>query len=238
MLIGVATMRPKESEETITSWQKLCWLCTPREVIDNSQENIGVVAAYQLIYQKAKGIVAYIHDDVEIFEYGWDKRVLTEFEDPSVGVVGFGGALVHGGPALYRRPYHISQLGRSLYMSNTKDAEDHGERFTGVRDVAVLDGFCLIVRKELLDKCDGWDPENWPSHHVYDYRICAEAHRHGYRCRVVGIKCQHRGGETAVSAKYQEWATSTKWGSDAEMHAAGHRLFYDRYRDVMPWRCE
>jgi len=122
-------------------------------------------------------------------------------------------------------------------VSNTTDAENHGQRYTGARDVAVLDGFALIVQRALLDKCGGWQPDKWPPHHCYDYRIAAEARRQGYRVRMVGVACQHFGGRTATTPQYQEWAKKTKWGSDAEMHRIGHRMFYEEYRDVMPWRC-
>ena len=36
-------------------------------------------------------ILCYLHDDVVCREPGWDKRVLAQFNDLKVGVVGFGG---------------------------------------------------------------------------------------------------------------------------------------------------
>lgn len=199
----------------------------------------GVLAAYEHGYLSAKGetesIICYAHDDVEVFDKDWQERVETEFQDPTVGLVGFGGAKRHGTPDLYKRPYKLTNLARFDYYSNQKDAETHGTRFDGVMDVAVLDGFCLIVRQELLDKMGGWQPDKWCPHHIYDYRVAAEARRHGYRIRMVGISCHHHGGKTATSAAYQEWCKTTKWGSDAEMHRQGHRMFFDEYRDVMPW---
>jgi len=111
----------------------------------------------------------------------------------------------------------------------------HGTRFTGEMDVAVLDGFALIVRRELLDKMGGWRPDIWPPHHVYDYRVCCEAHRHGYVVRLVGVRCHHLGGRTATTSEYQEWCKTTKWGSDVAMHEEGHRLLYLEYGDVLPF---
>jgi len=217
---------------------------TPDEPIEKWGEEVslingdhGVVEAYQAAYLTTPlfPVLGYNHDDVSIHEADWAARVDREFDDPKVGVVGFGGATRHGVPHLYKVPYQLVQLARFNYFSNTDDAEVHGTRFTGAMDVAVLDGFALFVRRELLDKCNGWEPDQWPPHHLYDYRICAEARRHGYRVRMVGVRCQHHGGGTSVSEEYQQWAKQTKWGSDAEMHKEGHRLFYERYRDVMPW---
>lgn len=237
LLIACASMNSDRLGASVLNWVSLAVDDHPFLAKDNSTENVGVVGAYQWIYKSStEPIIAYLHDDVELMERGWDRRVAQAFDDPKVGVVGFGGALTHGSPDLYRKPYELTQLARGLYLSNMKDAEIHGKRFTEECEVAVLDGFALVVRRELLDKCGGWDPDNWPPHHIYDYRICAEAHRHRYKVLLVGVACHHRGGETAVSDGYQQWASNTRWGSDVEMHKQGHRKFYDEYRSVMPWR--
>src|SRR5438034_11741127 len=116
---------------------------------DNAEEfhhrcviaNTDVLNAFQICYQKNKEpILMYVHDDVMIYEKGWDTRVLNEFEDPGVGVVGFGGALGHGTPDLYTAPYHLPNLARQHFLSNMRSAESHGRRFTGERDVSILDG--------------------------------------------------------------------------------------------------
>lgn len=199
---------------------------------DNSHENIGTLPAYQKLYEMTSGdIIAFIHDDVMIYEKGWDARVLAEFDDPSVGVVGFGGALVHGDRDIYKKPYHISQLGRSFYRSNTDDAEVHGERFDGACDVAVLDGFCLIARRELLSRVGGWPIRTLPAHHSYDYWLTLTAHRLGYCVRLVGIACYHLGGQSSVK---QVDFVKDFGETDAEMHERAHRIIYDEFRAVLP----
>lgn len=199
--------------------------------------NFGVIGSYQALYeQTTEPILAYIHDDVEVYQRGWDLRILGEFDDPAVGVVGFGGGLDHGTPDIYRRPYQLQQLARGHYLSNTRDAEAHGTRFAGSCDVAVLDGFALVVRRALLDKCGGW-PAVPGGFHCYDYAICAEAHRYGYRVRMVGIDCHHFGGRTSTTPQYIEWAAKHEGLSDQEIHEVSHRWVYDNYRDVLPWRC-
>lgn len=208
-------------------------------VRNTPESNLGVVGSLQAGYERTtEPIIACIHDDVIVHDSNWIERVLTEFDDPEVGVVGFCGALAHGADDLYKVPYRLNDLARFGVLSNMDDAEVHGERFTGSHDVAVLDGFSLIVRRSLLDACGGWHPERWTAHHLYDYVICAQARRFGYRVRVVGVASRHIGGVTATSSVYQEWATGTKWGSDVNMHIAGHRMFYDEFTDVMPWRVE
>lgn len=245
MTVVIATMAPRPGlpEPANTVVQTMAGNHELFVIRNTPGVNLGVIGSYQHAYQTLTApeivappdILAYIHDDVTIREKGWDQRVLKEFEDPAVGVVGFGGALLHGSPDIYKKAYEISQLGRGLYASNVDDAEVHGERFRGERTVAVLDGFSLVVRRTLLDHAGGWPVDRYPPHHVYDYWIAAIAHRLGYRVRLVGVRCHHHGGGTAVSREYQEWAAKTRWGSDAEMHRQGHLMIYDDFRDVLPW---
>ena len=241
ILVSVSRNR-KESTKSFLRKQLNLDVNTPLHLCTG----MGVLPQYEKIFTDSLAatpsvrpeILAHLHDDVIIREDGWIERVLKEFQDPEVGLVGFGGALQHGSDDIYKKPYHISQLGRSLYFSNTDDALSHGSVCKAARDVAVLDGFCLIARMELLEKMEGWQPEVWPFHHVYDYRICLEARRHGYRIRLVGVRCLHQGGMTATRSEYQEWCRSTRWGSDAVMHEEGHKMIYQEYGDVLPWKSQ
>lgn len=233
--ICVATMQSPQAENLyLQSWH---W----NDVAiwhNNPTHNLGVIGSYERLYKSVRDreILMYLHDDVECFEPGWVDRVLKEFEDPSVGVVGFGGGLGHGHPDIYKVPYQLQQLARFDYRSNTRDAEVHGVREKAACDVAVLDGFALGVRRSLLERCGGWLVYDLPPMHCYDYYICLMAHRYKYRVRMLGIDCQHYGGRTGTSSAYNEWCKTTKWGSDLEMHIAGHQTLYDNFRDVLPVR--
>jgi GT2 family glycosyltransferase len=184
---------------------------------------MSIPACFEMVYRgTTEPIIAYIHDDVMIYEPGWDKRVLAQFEDPTVGVVGFGGALGHGTHNLYIGPYHLPNLARQHFMSNMKDAEKHGQRFTGECDVAVLDGFALFVRRKLLDKWGGWMHEG-VGYFLYAEHLCCEARRQGYRIRLVGVDCEHLGGKTvAIDGAHDQYQEA-------------HKIFFDNNRDVMPY---
>lgn len=277
MLICVATMKPEDQFQTlpVNSFVRALGSKNGLFIWSNQTQNEGVVKSYQLMYQsysktvmkredwspEKETLLAYLHDDVLCHEQGWDTRVLKEFEDPTVGLVGFGGALRHGTDDIYKTPYRLQQLARDGYLSNTDDAEVHGQRFTGECDVAVLDGFALIVRREILDKA--WhpvltgavavagghiyrhiykeSPRGWPvnnlTFHCYDYFLCCMAHRLGYRIRLVGIKCHHLGGQTSTTPAYQEWLAA-RGTNDVEDHERSHRWIHSEFRDVLPWRCE
>lgn len=216
---GAATL-----SEAILSWG---------ETVTVMNGSKGILPAYQEAYAGSEGfdVLAYLHDDLIIHDQDWTARVLKEFEDPLVGLVGFGGALWHGSPDLYKAPYDYHQLGRSEFMSNMDDAENHGARFTGSREVAVLDGFALIVRTELLDHTGGWPVETL-GYIGYDYWASAMAHRYGYRIKLVGCAVRHIGGQTFVKLGLgrgpEHWA----------QYLAAHEYIYSEFKDVLPFRVE
>lgn len=204
-----------------------------RQVHNNPSRNLGVVGSYERMYRSSPNygadVLAYVHDDLIIHEQDWGLRVLAEFEDPKVGIVGFGGAIRHGSLDLYKVPYRLQDLARFGYMSNVDDAEVHGERMEGSREVAVLDGFALCIRRSLLDRVGGWSTLiGHCDFYGYDYAACGLARRLGYSIRVVGVRCHHLGGRTSTGV-----AAQAMTGQDA--YDKAHRWFYEEFRDVMPW---
>lgn len=193
----------------------------------------GMLPAYQMGYWHATGwkadLIAFIHDDVKIMDPGWHTRVANQFQDPSVGLVGFGGALGHGSAAMYSQPYRYQLLARHNFMSNMKDAENHGKRFIGECDAAVLDGFAMIVRREVLQLAGGWPIGSAIGYVCYDYWLSCITRRLGYRIRLVGIPCEHLGGQTFV--KLGVGKDPKHW----EQYIASHRYIYDEFQDVLPF---
>ncbi len=191
----------------------------------------GMLPAYQLGFEHTEGtdVLAYLHDDVIISDPNWAMSVLMEFSNPMVGLVGFGGALGHGDPGMYKKPYTYQQLGRSHFMSNMVDAENHGKRFTGSCDVAVLDGFALIVRREVLEKAGGWPIQSPIGYVCYDYWLSCMTRRLGYKIRLVGVPCQHLGGQTFV--KLGVGKDPKHW----QQYIDSHRYIYDEFKDVLPY---
>jgi len=153
--------------------------------------------------------------------------VLYEFRDPKVGLAGFGGALQHGTPQLFKTPYELTNLRRGQYLSNTDDAEVHGQRFSGSTGVAVLDGYCLCVSRSFMDRIKAWSLaiENNIDFLCYDYFICAMARRYGYRIRCVGVRCHHLGGGTSVALNQDR----------QEEYERSHKWFFEEFMDVMPY---
>lgn len=217
IVYAIATREQPSWLECVASWHDSASKMYLQYIVFDQD----VLPAYQMATDgTTEPILAFLHDDLMIYEKDWDLRVLKEFEDETVGIVGFGGALRHGSPDLYTAPYRLPNLARGCFMSNMRTAEKHGTRFTGARDIAILDGFALFVRRSLFDKIGGWNLA--AGYFLYCEWLCCEARRAGYRIRLVGVDCEHLGGRTASMVQVSD-----------DFNAA-HRWLYDNYRDVLP----
>jgi len=229
LVLGNATLHWQDATDPahnwkacVESWQSSASRCYPVYEVYHKP----MMIAYQEIFENtAEDIIGYVHDDVSIYEPDWDLRVLREFDDPTVGAVGFFGALGHCYPFLYEVPFEVGNMTRIETRSNMRrDAERHGRRFAGECDVAVFDGFGIFVRRSVIEKWGGW-PQGIPcSYWCYDYAISCEVRRQGLRNRLVGIDCDHWGGKSPSII--------------AEDAVAAHRWLYDNYRDVLPYYAE
>lgn len=213
------------------------WLIglTEGDFVIRNDENVGVRTALNQIYQVAKpnfDYIIYLHNDVLIHEKDWDKKIIRNLaEDDNIGVAGFYGAKGIGVPGIYSVPYQIHQLVRTENVSNCirMNAAVHG--FRNIRggketeEVAVLDGFCLIVNMNLLKQTDGFD-RNLPPHHMYDNDICLESIDRGFKNVVIAMDADHLGGRTDVG---EDW-TKPFNKSKADIHAEAHPIFYEKWR--------
>ncbi len=221
MVHSLATRHWEGWGKCVSSWYKTASQSYPAYMVYEKP----ILIAYNEVWRNTtEDIICYMHDDVEVFEKNWDIRVLKEFEDPTIGVVGFGGALGLGMGDLYDPPYEIRKFARQQFMSNMRSAELHGARFTGERDVSCFDGFAIFVRRELLKKMGGWPVSTPIGYWWYDQMLGCEAKRRGYRCRLVGVDCEHLGGKSPSIVP--------------EDNDACHRYMYENYRDVLPLRVQ
>ena len=224
MIYGVATCDWVGYKDCIKSWKDNASASYPVYEVHGKD----ILTAYQEICDHTtEPIIAMCHDDLMINEKDWDLRVLNQFDDPKVGLVGFAGAPGHGAHDMYKSPYHLCQLGRVGFRSNMKDAALHGAAFTGEQDCAVLDGLSLFVRRTVLEEAGGW-PLGTPVGYIgYDYWICCMTRRLGYKIRLVGVSCDHLGGK------------STGLNPSLQVDFEGaHRYIYDEFKDVLPYMVE
>jgi hypothetical protein len=225
MIYCIATRRWDGWLDCVHTWRANASRKYPEFIVYDK----NVLEAYQECWLESRNfeyqepILAFIHDDCKILEQNWDLRVLKEFQDPQVGLVGFAGGIGFGSPNLYRVPYKLEQLGRWGFRSNMKDAERHGAHFAGECDGACLDGFAMFVRRNVLDKWGGWIHGKALGYFVYDMALSAEVRKQGLKTRIVGVACEHLGGKTASMMHL------------TDDHAAAHKWLFHRYRSVLPF---
>ncbi len=202
----------------------------------------GVVPTMRRGAEAANGdILAFLHDDVAILENDWVGQVERMFDNPKVGLVGFGGALGFGNKEIYKLAYHYQQLARHYFFSNMMEWEAHGYRATRKMRIAALDGFSLIFRRQAYEDMGGWQEATYlglPQHHMYDAWASCMMARHGWETWLVPVRCDHHGGVTATTPEYLDSIKRWGWKDENEMYHAAHRIVYEEFRDVLPIRVE
>ena len=209
------------------------------DFVIRNEDNVGVMPAlnqaYTFLRQQGFDYIFYTHNDVMLHEKDWDEKIRriidwenTKYPDKPVGVAGFYGAKGIGAYGIYQAPYQQQQMIRIQNVSNcTRMDPVHGYRpiLEGeVEEVAVMDGFSLIVSVDLLNKTDGFD-RLYPVHHMYDNDICLEAWDKGYRNIVMAMDAYHLGGKTDVGENWAEPFGKTK----QEIHTEAHPVFYEKW---------
>lgn len=183
--------------------------------------------------------MAFLHDDLEIHDQDWQRRVEQFFQlCPECGMIGFGGAKGLGVDAIYKTRYHLQQLARIDYMSNATDAEVHGRRVEVPQQVAVLDGFCQIIRREAYGDVGGWKTvlDMGITFHNYDFAMACLLKRKGWQVWMLPISCTHHGGMTSTSREYDRWLRDQGIEGDLQVHQDAHKICYEQFRDVLPIR--
>ena len=211
--------------------------------LDNRCNYYSPAQLYQQALETSESdIICYAHDDLTIHDPNWVTEVLFPFNpfpfNPKgdVVAVGLGGVPRLANKDLYRKPFNIWNMARSGYCSNQDDAETHGERFNGVRRVAVLDAFFMAVQRDFLVAVGGW-PVQFLTHHCLDLWLACIAARYQRESWMVGLPCIHAGGGSSIKEGYKK----AKWlqGGSIEMdHLIPHIWLADSYRDTLPIEVE
>jgi hypothetical protein len=146
------------------------------------------------------------------------------------------------------------QLARIMFRSNMVNAEMHGIRSLLTEQVACLDGFSQIGRRDFwygehthTHRADGaakGDVRPWTYleqlgvvHHFYDGMLGCLAARYGWETWYLPVRCDHHGGLTAVGDRgYQEWAKTKTTEGDHGFWTEAHEIGYREFRDVLPLR--
>jgi len=163
-----------------------------------NETNLGPIRAINQGIRAARyGYIMVIHNDVIILEKGWLRKVIAPMDaDPMVGVVGLAGR-----QEIYKTGC-VNEESLKHNLQNEDLNEPMGEE---VARVAVIDGLCFTMRRELLDKIGGLD-ESFGYMHCYDLDLSLQSINAGFKNVVVKVSAIHigNGGMTRKLRDYKE----------------------------------
>lgn len=201
--------------------------------IVRNKENVGVRESLNQGWKNSDGeLILFMHNDLMIYEKGFDFKIKEAFKNEEVGALGAFGAKGLGLRNIYLDHYEMNQLARIGNISNARmDKQVHG--FRNLRNefenVAVFDGMFMCVRRKLLDKINGFDPIT-ETFHNYDNLICIKSIKNGYENIVISLDVSHLGGQTTVAENWSEKFGKTK----QEVHEDAHPPLYEYGRGFLP----
>lgn len=210
------------------------WLqgLTTDDIVIRNDKNVGLPKALnQALKVNTDDYLFCTHTDIEMFERGWDTKVLEAIKQHgNVGVAGFYGAKGIGTPDIYQTPYQMHQLVRIAPFAGLLCRQDpaihHHRQFTDLyEECAVLDGFSLITHKDLRFET------SFGPHHMYDNDLCLQAIDQGKKNIVINMDIIHYGGRTDVG---EDWA-SPFGKTKQEVHQEAHPPFYEKWRHLLPY---
>lgn len=186
-------------------------------VHDNRATHRGLSRVYNdLAGRAAFPLLCFVHEDVRFRSPpGWGRELAAFFAShPGAGVVGFAGSQVksripsgwHGLPAHTRQ--HVLQHDRRGRV-RAIDRNPAGEPYSRV---AVVDGLCLLARREVW-RVHRFDEVAFPGFHFYDLDFCTQVaqSRANYVCHTVWPEHFSAGsfGEAwriAAEAYHRKWS--------------------------------
>lgn len=204
----------------------------PLSVIRN-ERNMGNF--YPLRQLPEADVLALMHNDLLIYERGWDERLMACFAaDPRLGMVGFAGSNevdIMGGRGLGTMCNFRGERGQTQAQT--------GRRVTDLRASLILDALFLAFRPAVLPSLTL--DESLPPAHFYDKIWPAQAIEAGWRVATLGIEVDHLGGRTLVgqaAALKDDWARwCTEHGVDPgddpglAMYREAERRWLSEWRD-------
>jgi O-antigen biosynthesis protein len=163
-----------------------------------NESNAGPIRAInQGIKASGADYIMAIHNDVIIMEKGWlDKIISVMDKDPSIGIAGLAGR---------KEIYDTGSVNEESLKHNLQNEDLNAPMKEDVAQVAVLDGLCFVLRRELIEKIGGLD-ETYGYMHCYDLDVSLAGIAAGYKNVVVNVSALHigNGGMTRKLRDYKD----------------------------------
>ena len=156
----------------------------PLRYLRNDQ-NLGLIRALNQGAELATGdLLCFLHNDTELRDPRWLERLQGAVASTArIGLAGLYGV------------QRIRRDGRYVGRTILHCLEEAPTLRTPLAEVAVVDGVCLFVARDVLDAVGGFD-EGYGFLHGYDRDLSFAVRELGLHCAVVNAPFVHRGGGT------------------------------------------
>ena len=155
-----------------------------------NEENVGLIRALNQGARLATGsLLCFLHNDTELRDPRWLERL----QGAVASSAGIGLAGLYGVRRLRRDGRYV---GRTIVHC----LEGAPTLRTARAEVAAVDGVCLFLAREVLERVGGFD-EDYGFFHGYDRDLSFAVRELSLRCAVVNAPFVHRGGGTRAGEK-------------------------------------
>lgn len=188
--------------------------------------NLGpIVAANQGMREAKYDYICNMHNDVVIFERGWLERMVSAFErDGKAGLAGIAGRerVKEDGGADEKTLKH------NLFFDDQEENVPPMREETA--EAAVLDGMCIMTKKDVIDRIGFYD-EAYGYMHFYDMDYSLRSLNAGFKNVVVNIRAMHirNGGITRRSVYYKRFVRD-----DVGLYKKNSRIFRRKWGHMLP----
>jgi hypothetical protein len=202
--------------------------------IDNSANSYNIFQAYNIGVSRSKyPYLCFMHDDIEYKTTGWGQKVAAHFADEKTGAIGIGGS-----PYMPAMPgswwagglvnENIIKMQQNVATTMVKYADNQP---AGQKEVVVLDGVWMCIRRSLFDKIS-FDEVHFKGFHYYDLDISLQVQQQGYKLYCVfDVLLEHFG----IGNMNSTWADNArafrnKWASVLPVSAV--KVTYAKASDI------
>lgn len=196
------------------------------KVIRND-DNLGMIGSLVQARENCEAdIMVFMHSDMEIYEEGWDVKVIRAFEkDGKLAALGAVGAVQAD-----------SNGGRSGTVCAFRDGHLHGTKPNQeVTPVALLDGCWMAFNTGHLEHLDLDQFESNGYLFSYDKDLTLSLAMESLHVGVIDIDCQHIGGQTSCREEFNE-SLEKKGQNLDEMYRHSEQRYINKWKPCFPVR--
>lgn len=188
-----------------------------------NEENMGPIRGInQGIKASRYDYMAVIHTDVLMLEAGWLEKIISIMEkDPAIGIAGIAGR---------QEIYSTGCVNEESLKHNLQDDDLNEPMTEEMSEVAVIDGLCFVMSRELIKRIGGLD-ESYGYMHCYDLDVSMQSIAAGFKNVVIKVPALHlaNGGMTRKTRAYKAIVKD-----DYGLLKKNCKIFARKWRHMLP----